>query len=83
LNNVDVRLEKTFSLDKRYKIVLIFDVFNVFNNNTITSWGTRLYRTSGYDYFPMDPTYSVSTSHHDLLGLTLPRRARLGIRFMF
>jgi hypothetical protein len=31
----------------------------------------------------MDPTYSVSTSHHDLLGLTLPRRARLGIRFMF
>jgi len=83
LNNVDVRLEKTFSLEKRYKIGLIFDVFNVFNNNTITSWGTRLYRTSGYDYFPMDPTYSVSTSHHDLLGLTLPRRARLGIRFMF
>ncbi|HVP89779.1 MAG TPA: carboxypeptidase regulatory-like domain-containing protein [Terriglobales bacterium] len=82
-NNVDVRLEKTFQLARRYKLGLIFDVFNLFNANTITSWGTRLYRTSGYDYFPLDPTYSPSTDHHDLYGLTLPRRARLGIRFMF
>ena len=89
LNIVDVRLEKTFSLAKIYKLGLIFDVFNLFNNNTITDWGTRLQRTTssnptgGYDYFPLVPTYSASTDHHDLLGLTLPRRARLGIRFMF
>jgi hypothetical protein len=82
-NNVDVRLEKTFNLAQRYKLGLIFDIFNLFNANTITSWGTRLTRSTGYDYFPMDPTYSVSTDHHDLLGLTLPRRARLGIRFTF
>ena len=75
---LDVRLEKVFELASKYRLGLIFDVFNVFNDDTITSWGTRI----GYDWVN-DPTYSPSTNGHDLLGLTLPRRARVGIRLIF
>jgi hypothetical protein len=59
----------------------MFDIFNVFNDTTITSWGTRL----NYDYYPavLDPTYSLSTQGHNLYGLVLPRRARVGIRLIF
>jgi hypothetical protein len=55
------------------------DVFNVLNDNTITSWGTRI----DYDWIADDPAYSPSTLGHDLYGLVLPRRARLGLRFIF
>jgi outer membrane receptor protein involved in Fe transport len=74
---LDLRLEKTFSLAQKYKIGLILDVFNVFNADTITSWGNR----AGYDWY-FDGEYP-STDGHELYGLTLPRRARLGIRLTF
>ncbi len=79
--NLDLRLEKTFTINGKYQIGVMFDVFNVFNDNTITNWGTRL----NYDYYPaaLDPTYGLSTDGHDLLGLVVPRRARLGIRLIF
>jgi outer membrane receptor protein involved in Fe transport len=76
---LDLRLEKTFRLASKYRLGVIFDVFNVFNDNTITSWGTRI----DYDWYADDPSYAASTMSHDLYGLVLPRRARLGIRFMF
>lgn len=76
---LDLRLEKTFRLATKYRIGAFVDVFNVFNSNTVTSFGTRV----NYDWVPDDPTYSPSTQGHDLLGLVLPRRARLGLRFMF
>ena len=74
---LDLRLEKTFTMAQRYKLGLILDVFNVFNTDTITSWGTR----AGYDWY-LDGDYP-STDGHELYGLTLPRRARLGIRLTF
>jgi hypothetical protein len=76
---LDLRLEKTFTLASKYRLGLYFDVFNVFNTNTITSWGTRI----NYDWVADDPSYSPSTQGHDLIGLVLPRRARVGIRFIF
>ncbi len=78
---LDLRLEKTFAIGEKYRLGIMFDVFNVFNDDTITSWGTRL----NYDYVPavLDPTYSLSTQGHDLYGLALPRRARVGIRLIF
>jgi outer membrane receptor protein involved in Fe transport len=80
---LDLRLEKTFNLAAKYRLGLILDVFNVFNANTVTSWGTR----AGYDwnFDQNDPEwpYAYSTDGHDLLGLTLPRRARLGLRLTF
>ncbi|MBN2207517.1 MAG: TonB-dependent receptor, partial [Candidatus Aminicenantes bacterium] len=45
-SNLDVRLEKIFTLADKYKLGVIVDVFNVFNNDTVTSWGTRI----GYDW---------------------------------
>ena len=58
----------------------MFDVFNVFNDDTITSWGTRI----GYDWLlPDDPDYWSSTDGHELYGIVSPRRARFGLRFMF
>ncbi|MGD8536621.1 MAG: TonB-dependent receptor, partial [Candidatus Aminicenantes bacterium] len=39
---LDVRLEKTFMLAEKYRLGLMVDIFNVFNDDTITSWGTRI-----------------------------------------
>ncbi len=74
---LDLRLEKTFTLAKRYKLGVILDVFNVFNSDAITSWGTR----ANYDW-NIDGTPAV-TDGHEILGTTLPRRARVGLRLTF
>jgi hypothetical protein len=77
---LDLRLEKIFTLAKRYRLGLIVDVFNVFNADTITSWGTRI----GYDWLlSTDPNYYQSTEGHNLLGIVRPRQARVGIRLIF
>ena len=59
----------------------MIDVFNVFNTNTITSWGTRI----GYDWIndTADPDYTASSQGHDLYGIVNPRQIRLGIRLIF
>ena len=84
ITQLDLRLEKIFTLAQKYRLGLVFDVFNVFNDNTISSWGNRV----DYDWYPgvtdpLDPDFHASTENHELYGLTLPRRARLGIRFIF
>ncbi len=76
---LDLRIEKIFSIASKYRLGLIFDVFNVFNSDTISSWGDRI----GYDWYPDDPTYSPSTQGHDLYDIVLPRRARVGVRLIF
>jgi hypothetical protein len=73
---LDVRLEKIFTLARRYRLGLIFDVFNVFNDDTITSWGTTL----GTNWYPGQ---YPSTNGHNLTGIVGPRQARLGIRLIF
>lgn len=73
---LDMRLEKTFTIAEKYRIGLMFDVFNVFNADTITSWGTRV----GFDWFSDE---WPSTDGHELYGIVRPRQARLGVRFMF
>lgn len=76
VKNLDIRLEKVFTFAAKYRLGLIVDVFNVFNDDTITSWGTRI----GYDWFT---DKWPSTSGHKLLGIVRPRQARLGIRLIF
>jgi len=70
------RLEKIFTLAQKYRLGVMVDVFNVFNANTITSWGTRI----GYDWIPGD---TPSTDGHNLLGISTPRQARVGVRLIF
>jgi hypothetical protein len=78
-SSLDLRLEKTFPLAVKYRLSAFFDVFNVFNDNSITGWGN----TVDYNWIPSDLTYSPLTSGHNLTGLSLPRRARVGLRFIF
>ena len=73
---LDVRLEKTFNLAKRYRLGVILDAFNVLNANTITNWATRI----GYDYIPGE---FPSSSGHELYDIVTPRQFRVGIRLMF
>jgi hypothetical protein len=92
---LDIRLEKIFNIAEKYRLGVLFDVFNVFNANTITSWGTRLGNGLDWgtpaDWQNPDPTdnpgwadhYPTSTSGHNLLGITQPRQARLGLRLIF
>ncbi len=75
---LDVRLEKIFKFGDKYRLGLIADVFNVFNADTVTYWGTLL----GSDYF-LDPETYPSTAGHALYGIVNPRQARLGVRLLF
>ena len=79
VTTLDVRLEKTFMLAEKYRLGIILDVFNVFNNNKITSWGTQ-YGASGDYYAAAD---LPSTNGHYLYGIQAPRQARVGIRLIF
>jgi outer membrane receptor protein involved in Fe transport len=75
-SELDLRLEKTFTIASKYRFGVIFDVFNVFNASSIWDWGTRI----GYDW---NPGTLASTSGHDLYGIINPRQARLGLRLIF
>jgi hypothetical protein len=79
LTALDMRLEKTFLIAEKYRLGIILDVFNVFNNDTITSWGNTY--GSGADW--LATTAYPSTLGHDLYGLQGPRQARIGIRLIF
>lgn len=76
--NLDLRLEKTFIIADRFRIGLMMDIFNVFNDDTITSWGTLV----GSSWNPGDPS-EPGPDGHEVFGLVNPRAFRLGIRLFF
>ena len=76
--NLDLRLEKTVTFADRYRVGLMVDIFNVFNDNTITSWGS----TAGLTWNPNDPN-APGPDGHDVYGLVNPRGIRFGIRLFF
>jgi hypothetical protein len=76
---LDLRLEKTFMFKDRFRIGLMVDIFNVFNDDTITDWGT----TIDSSWFEDDPTAFPSSDGHRVYSLVSPRAIRLGIRFFF
>jgi len=75
---LDLRLEKTFTFADRFRLGLMMDIFNVFNVDTITSWGA----TINSSWFP-DLSQYASSDGHRVFGLVSPRAIRLGIRFFF
>jgi outer membrane receptor protein involved in Fe transport len=80
---LDFRLEKTFTFAERYRVGVMADVFNVFNNDTIRSWGTLL----GQSYFPEnyypDLGGYTTTEGHYLYSFQQARQFRIGVRFTF
>jgi hypothetical protein len=79
---LNLRMEKVFTLANKYRLGLMVDVFNVFNNDTVNSWGTQTGNAPTW-YFEGDPNYTPSTQGHQLYGISTPRQARVGIRFIF
>ena len=77
-SNLDLRIEKTFTIAEKYRIGFMIDIFNVFNADTITSWGNR----TEYDWYEDISDYTTSDGHQ-VYGLVNPRAMRLGIRFFF
>ncbi len=75
---LDIRVEKIFAFAQKYRLGVMVDVFNVFNADTITDWGTRI----GYDW-DTDPSVYPSTQGHELYGIINPLQVRLGIRLIF
>ncbi len=73
---LDMRLEKIFTVGQKYRLGVILDAFNLFNQNTITSWGTRI----GYDW---NPGEVPSGDGHDITGIVQPRQVRVGVRLIF
>ncbi len=83
---LDLRLEKIFTLAGRYRLGLILDVFNVFNDHSVSGWGfgQQGWGTTygnGATWLPA-ATYP-STGGHTLYSIVPPRQARLGVRFTF
>jgi hypothetical protein len=76
--NLDLRLEKTFTFSDKYRVGLIVDIFNVFNDDTVTDWGT----IAGVSWNPDDAS-APGPDGHDVFGLVNPRGIRLGIRLFF
>ncbi len=76
--NLDLRLEKTFTFAEKYRLGIMIDIFNVFNADTITSWGNR----TEYDWYEDLSEYPASDGHQ-VYGLVAPRAIRLGLRFFF
>jgi outer membrane receptor protein involved in Fe transport len=76
--NLDLRIEKTFMIAEKYRIGLMIDIFNVFNADTITNWGSR----TEYDWYEDLSEYPASDGHQ-VYGLVNPRAIRLGVRFFF
>jgi hypothetical protein len=80
VNNLDVRLEKIFTLANKYRLGFMFDVFNVFNDDSISSWGTRIGNSP--TWFQDGTTYPT-TDGHELYSISRPRQARVGVRLIF
>jgi len=77
---LDLRLEKTFMIAEKYRIGLMMDIFNVFNSDTITSWGSRV----DYDWTPHEyDSTAPGPDGHEVYNLVEPRAIRLGVRFFF
>jgi hypothetical protein len=79
---LNLRLEKIFTLASKYRLGIMVDVFNVFNNDTINSWGNQIGNNDTW-YFQGSGDYTPSTQGHVLYGISTPRQARVGIRLIF
>jgi hypothetical protein len=65
---LDLRLQKTLGLYKTMKFMLTFDIFNVFNSNTVTD-------NASYNRW--------AENYNAPLSIFFPRRTQLGLRINF
>jgi hypothetical protein len=65
---LNLRLEKTFNIYKTARLSILGDVFNLFNDDTVTRWRS-------YDVWR--DTYKLP------MVIPYPRRFQLGVKFQF
>jgi len=65
---MDFRLQKTFNIYQTVKLQAIFDIFNVFNSNTVTSHASYSMWSEAY----LEPDW-----------IFYPRRVQVGLRLEF
>lgn len=66
---LDFRLQKTFDIYNTVKLSAIFDVFNLFNSGTVTSYAS-------YEMYQVD-------IYHEPYGIFNPRRVQIGLKLEF
>lgn len=74
-NMLDFRLQKTLSIYKTLKLHALFDVFNLFNSNTVMAYEEQFYEIPGY--------YKWSEAYQVPQSIFFPRRVQVGLRLEF
>jgi hypothetical protein len=79
----DVRLTKTFTIKERYKLLLMAEIFNVFNIANLTGY---TYSLDALNANPAKQTYAFGQPTQRASGVFLsggPRAEQLAMRFSF
>ena len=83
----DARITKTIPFNDRYKLYLMFDMFNVSNSWSPTSISTQMYTeatTNGVGVLTLTPSaYGLGTADAGFPDGTQARRMQVGLRFVF
>jgi hypothetical protein len=75
----DISVTKMFNLERLGKVEGSFDMFNLFNTNTILGWKT----TSSTTSVTYNGTTSTIPTFHQPTSILSPRIFRLGVRYSF
>jgi hypothetical protein len=78
--DVDLRLQKAFTIRESWKLLLSGDAFNLFNHNNVTAVDTQMYTIAGTN-LNFNPHFGVPTNSSNTL--ISQRRIQVGIRLNF
>jgi hypothetical protein len=78
--DVDLRLQKGFTIHESWKLLLSGDAFNLFNHNNVTAVDTQMYTISGASLV-FNPHFGVPTNSSNTL--IAQRQIQVGIRLEF
>jgi hypothetical protein len=78
--NIDLRLERDFTIHERYKLAFRAEAFNLFNSRILQGVNTEAYTVSGTNILPFSAFQTPSTTSTVLDGA---RQLQTGFRFEF
>jgi outer membrane receptor protein involved in Fe transport len=78
--DVDLRLQKEFTIRESWKLLLSGDAFNLFNHNNVTAVDTQMYTITGAT-LTFNPHFGVPTQSSNTL--IAQRQIQVGIRLNF
>ena len=78
--DVDLRLERDFTIRERWKLALSADAFNLFNHVNVTGVNTQMFTISGLSLV-FQPTFDTPTASSNTL--TAQRQIQVGAKLTF